>query len=486
MTSKKRILVGGLVAALVPVLVLPAPAMAAAAPSAPRAGHLPLAPEPSLNLAVEVAQNAPPAAGMAGGASSPAPGQNAAAPARLTRTEAEQIALRDNPRIHVSQLLALAQHQVVREARSASLPTAYGAVSAVDAHDGGRISASSLSSSRLITHAGAGGGFSQLITDFGHVRNLVLSQKLQEQSSNANALATKEEIVLAADQAFYNALTAQAVLAVAKQTVATRQTTQALIAEMAKNKLKSTLDLSFANVDLSQAKLLQLDAENNAEANMAALDEVLGLDHSARYTLVDNTTPAAPAPSAGGLIQTALRQRPDLQALGYSEQSERKYARAQWDQLLPSITAAGTAGVAPVRSDQYYVSNWWGGIGVNLNIPIFNGFLYTAQAKEAGYRAQADAERERQLRDQIVRDVRTAWLDANTAYQKVAVTAQLAQEAQLALHLAQARYRLGLSSIVELSQAELQQTTAQIDNTNAKYQYRLSLATLNYQVGANP
>jgi len=146
----------------------------------------------------------------------------------------------------------------------------------------------------------------------------------------------------------------------------------------------------------------------------------------------------------------------------------------------------GTAGVAPVRTDQYYVSNWWGGIGINLNIPIFNGFLYTAQAKEASYQAQAGTERERQLRDQIVRDVRTAWLGANTAYQRVAVTAQLAQEAQLALTLAQTRYRLGLSSIVELSQAELQQTTAQIDNTNAKYQYRLSLATLNYQVGANP
>jgi hypothetical protein len=52
--------------------------------------------------------------------------------------------------------------------------------------------------------------------------------------------------------------------------------------------------------------------------------------------------------------------------------------------------------------------------------------------------------------------------------------------------LAQTRYQLGLSSIVELSQAQLQQTSGAIDNTNAQYEYRLALATLDYQVGTTP
>lgn len=476
--------------ALLLTMTLPL-ALAAQAPSSPRPGGqagapaaLPEAPAPRLNIAVEavdIAQNAPPNSGPGYAA------RNGNPPLRLTRGAAEQIAIRDNPRIHVSQLLALAQHQVVREARSAELPTAYSSVTAVDAENGSRISSGSLTASRLITHAGAGGTLTQLITDFGRVHNLVLSQELEEKAQNANALATKEEIVLATDQAFYNALTAQAMLEVARQTVATRQTTQTLISTLTANKLKSTLDLSFADVDLSQAQLLELDAENNAEASMAALDAVLGLDHSVRYELVDETTPlAAPAPNPDGLIQTALGQRPDLQALTFGRQSAQKYARAEWDQLLPSITAGGIAGLVPVRTDAYYITNWWGGVGVNLNIPIFNGFLYTAQAKEAAYRAQADSERMRDLRDQIVRDVRTAWLDTNTAYQRLGVTAQLVKEADMSLQLAQTRYRLGLSSIVELSQAELQQTTAHIDDTNAQYQYRLSLAALNYQIGANP
>ncbi len=406
---------------------------------------------------------------------------------QLTRAQAEQMALKNNPRISVSKLLAMAQHQVVREARSAELPTANGNVTAEKAADASRLSAGSLTASRLLTHAGAGAGVTQLITDFGRTHNLVLTQKLQERAANADALATQEEIVLATDQAFYDALTAQAVLQVAKQTVATRQATESQVNQMTQNKLRSTLDLSFADVNLSQSQLLQLDAQNNADATMATLDAVLGLDHETTYELVDDSAQAnAPPADYDRLVQSALAQRPDLQARILGQQSAEKFARAQWDQLLPSISAISTIGSVPVRTDQYFISNWWGAVGVNLNIPIFNGFLYSSEAKEAVYRSRADAERARDLRDQIVRDVRTAWLQANNAYQRIGVTAQLLKEANLALQLAQTRYQLGLSSIVELSQAQLQQTSAAIDNTNAQYQYRLSLATLNYQIGTSP
>ena len=77
------------------------------------------------------------------------------------------------------------------------------------------------------------------------------------------------------------------------------------------------------------------------------------------------------------------------------------------------------------------------------------------------------------MRDQIVRDIHTAWLRANTAYQRVSVTQELLKQANLSLQLAQTRYQMGLSSIVELSQAQYQQTDAAISNTNAQYQYSL-------------
>ena len=448
-------------------------------PDAPRANAS------SLVLVAQIAQTSTGATSQAPAA--PADARTSGHGPRLSLTEAEQMAIKNNPRISVSRLFVLAQHQVVRETRAARLPTATAAITAEEAEDASRVSAGSLTASRLFEHAGAGGGFTQLITDFGRTGNLLASSRLQEKAQNASALATTEDIVIATDQAFFNALQAQALLKVAEQNVSTRQTTETQVSELTKNKLKSTLDLSFADVNLSQAKLLLLDAKNNVDSTMASLDAVLGLDRQIAYDLVEeNALLQEPPQDAEKLTQLALRQRPDLQALNYSQQAAVKFSHAQRDQMLPSISAAGTVGSVPIRPAEYYTTNWWGGIGVNMNIPIFNGFLYSAQAKEAAIRAQAASEQSRDLRDRIVRDVRTAWLAANTAFQRVAVTDELLSQANLALTLAQTRYQLGLSSIVELSQAQFQQTDAAIGNADAQYQYRLSLATLNYQIGANP
>jgi outer membrane protein len=413
---------------------------------------------------------------------------------RLSRTEAEQIALKNNPRISVGKLLGLAQHQVYRETRAAELPNFNGALTAVDANEGSRIGAGALTASRVLEHAGAGVTLSQLITDFGRTMNLVSSAKLQEKAQNANALATTEDIVLATDQAFYNALQAQALLKVAQQTVATRGSVQHQVDELTRNKLRSTLDLSFADVNLSQAKLLQLDAQNNVDSTIATLTEVLGFDKQVQYQLTEEgAQPPAPPPDVDVLINTALQQRPDLQALTYTQQAAEKFRRAQRDQLLPTISALGITGVTPVRPDcfggcfsNYFISSWYGAIGVNMSVPIFDGFLLTSEASEAKYRARAASENTRDLRDRVVRDVRTAWLSANTAFQRVGVEAELAKEADLGLSLAQGRYQLGLGSIVELSQSQLNQTDAAIGYVNAQYQYRLALSTLNFEMGVQP
>ena len=421
-------------------------------------------------------------------------GQTPGAPMRLTRVQAEQLALKNNPRISVGRLLALAQHQIYRESRAAELPNFNGAVTAVDANEGSRMGAGALNAPRLLEHAGAGVTLSQLITDFGRTVNLVSSSKLLEKAQNANALATTEDIGLATDQAFYNALQAQALLKVAQQTVATRQSVEHQVDELAKSKLKSTLDLAFAQVNLSQARLLQLDAQNNVDSTLAALTAVLGFDKQVPYELTEEETQAPPPPAdVDVLINTALQQRPDLLALNYNQQAAEKFRRAQHDQLFPTISALGIAGGSPVRPDcfggcfpNYFISSWYGAVGVNMSFPIFNGFLFTAQSSEASFRAKAAAENARDLRDRIVRDVRTAWLATNTAFQRVGVTAELAKEADLGLSLAQSRYQLGLGSIVELSQAQLQQTDAAISYVNAQYQYRLSLSTLNFEIGVQP
>jgi outer membrane protein len=159
------------------------------------------------------------------------------------------LAIKNNPRISVGHLLAVAQRQIYRETRAAELPTFNGLLTAVDADEGSRLAVGALNAPHLLVHAGAGIEFNQLITDFGRTMNLVAAAKLREKAQNANALATTEDIVLATDQAFYNALQAKALLKVAQQTVATRQSVEDQVNELLKNELRSTLDLSFASQD---------------------------------------------------------------------------------------------------------------------------------------------------------------------------------------------------------------------------------------------
>ena len=447
-------------------------------------GLLPSAPQARL-VAVPAASGLalPTGTGAAQSQSAPASAGSGGSPA-LTRAQAEAMALKNNPRITVSHLVSLAQKQVVRESRSGELPLVNGSLTAEGGNDGSRIASGSLSDSRLLQHVGGGVAVSQLLTDFGRTHNLVAASKLQVQAQQANEQATREDVVLVADQAFFSALQAQAVLRVAQQTVATRQATQTQIEQLTKNNLRSTLDASFADVNVSQAQLLVLDAQNSADAAMASLDEVLGLDHAQMYMLVDETAaPPPPPPDVDVLTQMAIAQRPDLQALAATRSSEEKLSRAQSEQRLPTVTALGTVGGTPVRNGRYFISSWDGAAAANVNVPVFNGFLYSSQAKETSLRARATDAQSTALRDTIVRDVRTAWLAANNSFARIGVTAQLLRQANQSLQLAQTRYNLGLSSIVELSQAQLAQTQADIGHTNAGYSYRSALAALQFQTG---
>jgi outer membrane protein len=400
--------------------------------------------------------------------------------ARLSRQEAEAIALKNNPAISVARLNALASQQVTREVRSALWPQAYADMTAVDARDNSRITAGALNNPSVYTRAAGGGTVSQLITDFGHTTNLVASARLQAKADEQNAVATKEDVLVAADQAFYGALQTHAVLRVAEQTVASRQLLADQVSALTKSKLKSDLDLSFANVNLAQAKLLYLDALNNDKSAMAGLSAILGYPTLEDFELMNDTEPLTPPEAdVDPLIAAALSKRPEILALEFESESAEKLHQSNRDQMFPTISALAAYGDSPIRDDRVYGP--YGAVGVNVQIPVFNGFLFSSRSRETDLRAQAVRQRLADLRNRISRDVRTSWLTANTAFDRVNVSEQLLAQANLALDLAQTRYKLGLSSIVELSQAQLQQTQAEIGNAQAGYEYRLALSVLRYQ-----
>jgi outer membrane protein len=398
----------------------------------------------------------------------------------LTLQEAEAISLKNNPQITIGKLRALEAWQYVRETRSALLPTASLNLTGVTTENNTRIAAGFLNNPTVFQRAAGGATLSQLLTDFGRTTNLLASSELQAKAEDQNAAATRADIVLAVDQSFYSTLETKALVQVAQSTVDARQALVDRVQSLTSAKLKSDLDLSFARVDLARAKLLLLEAENNYQASVAGLSAILGYPDERSFEVTEETQViASPASDVQPLILQALQQRPEIAALQFEVQSAAKTASAEHDLWRPTISALGAAGVTPVRDDRI-LSNWYGAVGVNVNIPVFNGFLFNARAKAADLQTEVHREKLMDLRNNVARDVRIAWQDTNRAYQRLSVTQQMLEQANLALSLGQQRYNLGLGSIVELSQAQLGKTEADIADADAKYQYHLTQIVLAY------
>ena len=350
--------------------------------------------------------------------SSPANPQDLSQPpqtaATLTLAQAEALALKNNPQISIGRLRALAAQQYVREARAALMPNAYLSLTAVDANPGSRLTAGFLNNPTLFPRAAAGVSVTQLVTDFGRTTNLVSSSEYGAKSEDQSAAATRADILLVVDQAFYNSLETKALVTVAEETVHARQTLVDKVEALTNAKLKSEIDLNFSNVDLARGKLLLLEAQNNYQTSLAALSAILGYADEQNFQLVDETRSVnQPATNVAPLIQQALEQRPEIKALEFEVASAEKFGSAEHDLWRPTVNALGVVGQAPVRDN--HIESWYGAVGVNINIPVFNGFLYSARAKAADLQTEADRQKLLDARNNLARDVRNAWQDSRRA-----------------------------------------------------------------------
>ena len=400
----------------------------------------------------------------------------------LTLAEAEHLAIQNNPQFSAARFNAAASAQVPLQYRSGRLPTVAGAVTGVGADSGSRLAAGGLNNPVVYSRLAAGLTVSQLVDDFGRTGNLIASAKLRAQAQDQVTETTRANVLITTVRAYFGVLRARAVLQVAEQTVAARQLVSDQVAALFNSNLKSGLDASFANVNLADAKLLLLQAQNDVKAAEAELAAALGLPAQVSFTLQDEPAPEPLAGTVDAFVMQALQSRPELKDLRLEQSAAERFAKAEHSLLYPTISAAGTAGFVPAGDAQ--VPGRYGAIGLNVNIPVFNGGLFRSRQTEAELKAKSATENVNDLANRVTRDVRVAFLNTQTAFERVGLTDQLLTQAQLALDLAHGRYDLGLSSIVELSQAQLNLTGAQIGRASAQYDYHTVRAVLDYQVGA--
>ena len=401
-------------------------------------------------------------------------------PTRLTLEQAEDLALKNHPAVSAARFNAAAAAEAPTQAASVRMPTVVGNLTGAGAGDNSRIAAGGLNNPIIYSRLATGVTVSQLLFDFGRSSHLIAGSRSHAAAEEQSYQATRNSILLDVDRAYFEVLRDKAVLTVAQQTVQERQVVVDQVTELERARLKSGLDLSFASVALEEANLLLASARNQLEAAQAQLAEALGYSSAQQFELVEQPFRLEPL-ALSELESRASTDRPDLKARRLEQDAAREQASAEKALSYPQVTAIASAGWLPTHVSN--LPDGFGAAGLNLNLPFLNGGLYKSRQREALLRESAARDRTQSLQNRIARDVKVAWLNVSNAAERVQLGERLVAQAGQALDLAQSRYQLGLSSIVELSQAQLAETSAQIQYTNAKYDYQLQRAELNYQVG---
>jgi outer membrane protein len=405
------------------------------------------------------------------------------APRKISLDQAESMALRQAPVLGKAYFDSLAAKQVVGEARSGFFPQVVGDVTAVGTNATNiRLGASGALNQPLILNRQSNGiNISQLIFDFGRTLNLTAAAKFQALSKAQQQELVKAQVLLRVDRTYFNVLKAQALLGVADQTVTSRQAVYDQIAGLAKSKLKSDLDQAYARANLEEANQLVLQAKNAVEVAYAQLSDAMGFGAVEKFSLSDPPLFKFPQETVGLLVSKALQIRPEVVALRDEVKGAQKEAAAAMEARFPKIEALGSAGRTTV-GDSSVLGNY-AAAGIDVEVPLWTGGLLSARYNEATLRAIAQQKSLEQEENQVVKEVNSSWFDAFTALKNIGVAEQLAASAQQALELADAEYRAGQTSIIELSQAQLNALQAQIAAASAKYDYQIDRVQLEYQCG---
>lgn len=413
-----------------------------------------------------------------GAASAQAPEQ------RLTLDQARQIALANHPEIKAAGFEEKSSEEDELAAQSAFYPQVSGDAVRAFAGTDTRIAATSgLNDPTVLDRGSAGVGVSQLITDFGRTSALVAASRAAVEAQQQRAVLSRDTVLLNVARAYYDVLRTQDQLEVAQNTLATRQKLEDQVRSLRDVKMRSDLDLSIAQQGVSDAKMLLAAAENNQSDAMATLSEALGYGETRSFYLVQGEAIQPPAKTLDASLNMALSKNPELAALKSDYDAAKKAADAARREQYPTISASGFVGATPLREDDQHIDPTYATGGINLTVPFYTGGKLTSDADKALYQEKAAQMRIDIKRNQLARDIHMAFDNVQTAYTNIGLTKQMHQNTRKSLELTQARYDIGKSSIVDLSQAQLAETQAAVAETDAIYDYLIKQAVLDYEAG---
>ncbi len=312
--------------------------------------------------------------------------------------------------------------------------------------------------------------------------------KYQFQVDYLSVLTTSQKLIYDVKSAYYELLRAQAQEEVALAAV-----------EVAKTRLKDAnaryaagtapkFDVMRAEVDVANLNQQLIRAQSRVAMARASLNKVLGIDVNSQTKVapIDVTVDTSkPEPEFDWALQEAYSRRPEIKTGETAFELARKNVKLQRTGILPTLAATANYNY-DFRVSGFSTSNESWVALLHLSMPIWDGGVTKAKVDQANADVEKSAQTLQNIKLAVALDVKNATLALKDALKRMATAEQNVKLAEEALRLANVRYNAGVSTMVELSDAELALTQARTEHVNARYDYAAALAAFEKATANQP
>jgi outer membrane protein len=408
---------------------------------------------------------------------------------RLTLGQAVRLAARQNASVESARTRVDAAQSRVTQRRADLLPD----VSAVAAERGSTINSATFPIDFPVT-PGQPPLFDPNGAILGPVNSLDLrarvSQSLYDpaarirvESAKTGVAAANADVGNVSDLAASSAANAYLSVLRADAVYAARVADSTLAAELlviAQGQLQAgtgvALDVTRSRSQLTGARAQLISARNERDRTRVDLARALGLP-LVRLELVDSleTLPPASNTNEQGVLTAALRDRKDIQSLDLQAKASRQQAAAIRGERLPTVGVFGDEGLSQRNGRSYLPTYDW---GVQLSLPIFDGFRREGRVEEQVSAARDLDIRARDLRAQVEADVRSSLLNLRSSAEVVAAARERLSLAEQEVAQARERFQAGVSGNADVITASMTLNTARTQLVDALTSYQASRVLL--------
>ncbi len=322
-----------------------------------------------------------------------------------------------------------------------------------------------------------GGTASQLIYDFGQTWNRWGSAQASEAAAAHSEHAVQVQIITNVRKAYFQARALRDLIGVASDAVANQEMHLKQIVVEVEAGMRPEIDRVTGETSLANARVQLIGAQNAYDLACATFNQTIGQSTATRYEpgtdemppLIDEDAPLEQ------LLESALRDRPELASLAKQRQAQEKIISATWGGYGPNLQAQASLAGTGVTLDNL-APNWW--VGALLTWPIFQGGLTMGQVAEAQAILRSISAQEDTFRLQVRIDVEQAALAVRAARATLSAASLALENAKRQLQLAESRYAAGMGGVIELSDAQVTQTQTAAQEIGARFSLASARAAL--------